>query len=158
MLWDNLDGRSQMVVELAHAHALPGAHNAQNAAAAYAASLEKAAAPTPPTTGDGAGKVCEDGLRPVPVPKPVPRPEIQPVHQAKAKHFHGSVSIPAATAKTKLLQVADEIIALLNADPAANVSVTLEITAEFEHGVPDHIKRAASENASSLGFKAKEWE
>ena len=37
MLWDNLDGRSHMVVDLAHAHALPGAHNAQNAAAAYAA-------------------------------------------------------------------------------------------------------------------------
>ena len=37
MLWDNLDGRSQMVVDLAHAHALPGPHNAQNAAAAYAA-------------------------------------------------------------------------------------------------------------------------
>jgi hypothetical protein len=43
-------------------------------------------------------------------------------------------------------------------EAAANVSVTLEITAEFEHGVPDHIKRAASENAGSLGFKAKEWE
>jgi hypothetical protein len=41
---------------------------------------------------------------------------------------------------------------------AANVSVTLEITAEFENGVPDHIKRAASQNAGSLGFKAKEWE
>jgi UDP-N-acetylmuramoylalanine--D-glutamate ligase len=37
MLWDNLDGRSQMVVDLAHAHALPGSHSAQNATAAYAA-------------------------------------------------------------------------------------------------------------------------
>ncbi len=37
ILWDNLDGRSHMVVDLAHARALPGAHNAQNAAAAYAA-------------------------------------------------------------------------------------------------------------------------
>jgi predicted AAA+ superfamily ATPase len=130
------------------------------AAAAYAASLEKAAAPTPPTTGDGEGKVSEVGPRPELVykPGPGPGPEVQPVQQAKAKHFHGSVSIPAATAKMKLLQIAEEIISLLNADPAANVSVTLEITAEFENGVPDHIKRAASENATSLGFKAKEWE
>lgn len=128
------------------------------AAAAYAASLEKAAAPTPPTTGDGEGKVSEIGPRPELVYKPGPGQGVQPVPQAKAKHFHGSVSIPAATAKMKLLQIADEIIALLNGDPAANVSVTLEITAEFEHGVPDHIKRAASENAGSLGFKAKEWE
>jgi hypothetical protein len=131
-------------------------------AAAYAASQEKAVAPALPMPGDGEGKVCEGGPRPRLVYKPGPGtgpgPGIQPIPQAKAKHFHGSVSIPAATAKMKLLQIAEEIISLLNADPAANVSVTLEITAEFENGVPDHIKRAASENATSLGFKAKEWE
>ena len=36
MLWDNLDGRSHMAADLSLARALPGAHNAQNAAAAYA--------------------------------------------------------------------------------------------------------------------------
>jgi UDP-N-acetylmuramoylalanine--D-glutamate ligase len=37
MLWDNLDGRSFMASDLSLARALPGSHNAQNAAAAYAA-------------------------------------------------------------------------------------------------------------------------
>lgn len=37
MLWDNLDGRSHLAADLSLALALPGAHNAQNAAAAYAA-------------------------------------------------------------------------------------------------------------------------
>lgn len=131
-------------------------------AAAYAASQENPAAAEPPPTGAGEGKVCEVGPQPElvykPGPGPGPVPGVQTVPQAKAKHFHGSVSIPAATAKMKLVQIAEEIIALLNSDPAANVSIALEITAEFEKGVPDHIKRAASENAASLGFKAKEWE
>lgn len=37
MLWDNLDGRSFLAADLSLARALPGSHNAQNAAAAYAA-------------------------------------------------------------------------------------------------------------------------
>jgi UDP-N-acetylmuramoylalanine--D-glutamate ligase len=37
MLWDNLEGRSHLAADLALARALPGSHNAQNAAAAYAA-------------------------------------------------------------------------------------------------------------------------
>jgi UDP-N-acetylmuramoylalanine--D-glutamate ligase len=37
MLWDNLEGRSYMAADLSLARALPGSHNAQNAAAAYAA-------------------------------------------------------------------------------------------------------------------------
>jgi UDP-N-acetylmuramoylalanine--D-glutamate ligase len=37
MLWDNLDGRSHLAADLSLARALPGSHNAQNAAAAYAA-------------------------------------------------------------------------------------------------------------------------
>jgi UDP-N-acetylmuramoylalanine--D-glutamate ligase len=36
MLWDNLDGRSHMAADLSLARALPGSHNAQNAAAAFA--------------------------------------------------------------------------------------------------------------------------
>jgi UDP-N-acetylmuramoylalanine--D-glutamate ligase len=37
MLWDNLEGRSHLAADLSLARALPGNHNAQNAAAAYAA-------------------------------------------------------------------------------------------------------------------------
>lgn len=37
LLWNVLDGRSVTACDLSHARALPGAHNGQNAAAAYAA-------------------------------------------------------------------------------------------------------------------------
>ncbi len=66
--------------------------------------------------------------------------------------------MPVATAKVRLVQIAEEIIAVLTFDPNASVKVTLEISADFPAGVPDHVKRAVSENATTLGFKTKHWE
>ena len=40
----------------------------------------------------------------------------------------------------------------------ASVQVRLEISADFPEGVSDQIKRAVSENASSLSFRNKTWE
>jgi hypothetical protein len=57
-----------------------------------------------------------------------------------------------------LVQVAEEIIALLASDHNASLNLTLEINAEFPAGASDQIKRAVSENASALGFKTKNWE
>jgi hypothetical protein len=58
----------------------------------------------------------------------------------------------------RLVQIAEEIVAVLGTDPNAIVKVTLEIAAEFPDGASDQIKRAVSENATSLGFKSKTWE
>lgn len=77
---------------------------------------------------------------------------------AKAKSFHGSVAINPASAKMRLVQVADEIISLLAGDPNASLTITVEIEAEFPGGASDQIKRAVTENAASLGFKTKHWE
>jgi hypothetical protein len=77
---------------------------------------------------------------------------------AKAKSFQGTADVPAATAKMKLVQIADEIVSLLASDPNATIRVTVEIAAEFPSGVSDTIKRGVSENATSLGFKTKDWE
>lgn len=52
----------------------------------------------------------------------------------KAKSFHGTAEVTPATAKMRLVQIAEEIISLLCADPNATVRVTLEIDAEFPHG------------------------
>ncbi len=64
----------------------------------------------------------------------------------------------AATAKVRLVQIADEIISLLVSDPQATVNVTVEISADFPAGASEGIKRAVSENAQTLGFKNKAWE
>ena len=50
------------------------------------------------------------------------------------------------------------MIKLLASDPAATVRVTLEIDADFPTGAGDTIRRGVSENATSLGFKVKDWE
>ncbi len=66
--------------------------------------------------------------------------------------------VASATAKIRLVQLADEIISVLSADPNAAVKVTVEIGAEFLDGVAEQVKRAVSENARSLGLKSADWE
>jgi hypothetical protein len=75
-----------------------------------------------------------------------------------AATFIGTADVKAATAKMRLVQIAEEIINLLASDPQATVTVTLEIAAEFPNGVSETIRRAVAENAASLGFKNKTWE
>jgi len=77
---------------------------------------------------------------------------------AKAKSFFGAADIPPATAKMRLVQLADEIVAVLASDPNANIRLTIEIAAEFPEGASDSVKRAVSENARSLGLKTADWE
>jgi hypothetical protein len=68
------------------------------------------------------------------------------------------VDINPTTAKLRLVELADELISLLATDPKASIRVTLEIHAEFPEGVAEAIRRAVSENATSLGFKHRTWE
>lgn len=129
------------------------------AAAAYAAGLVPPPAPkpgsgvgvTPPPasgTPPGSGSGNSPGL-----------PGIGGVGGApKAHSFHGHVSVNAATAKMRLVQIAEEIITTLAADPNADVKVSVEISASFPEGVKDQTKRAVSENAKTLGFKNADWE
>ncbi|APW60527.1 ATP-binding protein [Paludisphaera borealis] len=80
------------------------------------------------------------------------------VSTTKAKSFRGSAEVSATLAKSKLNTIADEVIALLASDPHATIRITLEIDAEFPNGASDTVKRGVSENATSLGFKTKDWE
>jgi hypothetical protein len=78
--------------------------------------------------------------------------------QGKGKSFYGSVEVNPATAKMRLLQLAEEIISNLASDSQAELKITVEINADFPNGASDQIKRAVSENAKSLGFKTSTWE
>ncbi len=77
---------------------------------------------------------------------------------SKPKSFFGAAEIPAATAKMKLVQIADEIVSALSSDPDANIRITIEISADFPKGAGDAVKRAVSENARSLQLKTADWE
>jgi uncharacterized protein len=81
-----------------------------------------------------------------------------PTLAPKAKTFHGSVDVNVTLAKSRLNTIADEVIALLASDPNATIRITLELDAEYPNGASDTIKRGVSENATSLGFKTKDWE
>jgi hypothetical protein len=76
----------------------------------------------------------------------------------KLHAFHGNVAINASTAKMRMVEVAEEIIAVLAADPNAEVNVVVEIQANFPSGVSDQTKRAVTENARTLNFKNADWE
>jgi len=133
------------------------------AAAAYqAANQPKPPSPTPTYPPSPVDPVNPNHETPPPyrldppgtgsaTPPPAPAP-------AKSKSFHGNISIKPSMAKMKLVQVAEEIIALLAADPNAEVKVSVEIQASFPNGVQDQTKRAVSENARTLGFNQPEWE
>jgi predicted AAA+ superfamily ATPase len=101
------------------------------------------------------------GPAPLPgVTPPGPVPPVPPVvpTTAKSKTFYGSADVAPAAAKMRLVQIAEEIIAVLTADPNAAIKVSVEIRANFPNGAKDQTKRAVSENTRTLGFKTAEWE
>ena len=90
--------------------------------------------------------------------EPGKKPSGSSTQTPKAKLFRGSVEVNPTLAKSRLITIADEVIALLASDPNATIRITVEIDAEFLQGASETIKRGVSENATSLGFKAKDWE
>jgi predicted AAA+ superfamily ATPase len=76
----------------------------------------------------------------------------------KAGSYYGSVEVNPATAKIRMVQLAEEIINHLVADSQAEIRITVEISAGFPNGLSDQVKRTVSENAKSLGFKTSTWE
>ena len=111
--------------------------------------------PTPP------GPVPPGPTPPGPVPPgptpPGPNPP-GPIPAPKPHAFHGNVEINASTAKMRMVEVAEEIIAVLAADPNAEVKVAVEIQVTFPSGASDQTKRAVTENARTLNFKNADWE
>jgi len=134
------------------------------AAAAYAAALE---VKSKPVSGGGKSQDPSANEAPLPsMPKDIatggdaakPGPSMSNAPAPRAKSFFGAVDVNATTAKLALVTIAEEIIAILAADPNADVKVTLEISAEFPNGASEHTKRVVAENATALRFKSKDWE
>lgn len=118
---------------------------------------------TPEQLPDLQGKVVQtsvqqpDAWKPSPV-KEVKKPTQEQMPFARPVEFFGNIDIPAATAKKRLVEIADEVIALLAKDPKATVRINLSIDAEFPEGADEQLRRAVSENVKTLGFKDGRWE
>lgn len=124
------------------------------AAKAYEAARAKPPEVLPPP-GPGAGPGPQP---PGPGPGPGPGPEPGSTPSKKARLYHGTADVPPATAKMRMVQLAEEVISVLTSDPNASVKVTVEIAADFPEGASDNVKRAVSENAKMLGLKTSDWE
>ena len=108
---------------------------------------------TPPPGPDPPGPPVGPDPPGPPVGPDPPGPTLSKLHV-----FHGNVAINASTAKMRMVQVAEEIIAVLAADPSAEVKVAVEIQANFPSGASEQTKRAVTENARTLSFKNADWE
>ena len=100
-----------------------------------------------------------DNTLPVPPGTPFTQSSLTAASVTKRpKSFHGSATVAPAAAKMRFVQIADEIIAILAADPNAEVKIRIEVEATFPNTAQDQTKRAVSENAKTLGFSTAEWE
>ena len=134
---------------------------APEAGQAYEATLAAKVAAMPKPSSPGATLTGLPAPAPLGTGGPIPASTgatSPAMAQPKARSFYGAAEVNAATAKMRLVQIAEEIIAVLASDPNAKVTVSVEINAEYPTGASDQIKRAVSENAGSLGFKTKTWE
>lgn len=82
----------------------------------------------------------------VPAHQPVPKP-------AAPTRFHGSVGLDATRVGRDAGRIADEVISHLAALVGSHVTVTLEVQAEVQQGVPEKIVRVVTENCRTLKFQ-----
>ena len=127
------------------------------AAARYASNITPPPA-QPAILGEATGNAATPQPRNKPAANPANLRTEQTTGPSKSHSFHGNISINPATAKMRLVQVSEEIISVLAADPNAEVKITVEIQVNFPNGASDQTKRAVSENARTLGFKNADWE
>ena len=69
------------------------------------------------------------------------------------KRFHGSVKLDSTRVGRDAGRIADEVISHLVSLVRAEVSVTLEVAADLNGGVPDKVVRTVTENCRTLKFK-----
>jgi predicted AAA+ superfamily ATPase len=98
-------------------------------------------APVLPTTPP-----VEGGAAPPPVTPPLPPPESQP------KRYYGTVTLDSNRVGRDAGRIADELISHLAGLVGAQVTVTLEISAQVPEGVPEQIVRTVTENGRTLKF------
>jgi hypothetical protein len=72
---------------------------------------------------------------------------------ALPKRFHGSVCLDATRVGRDAGRIADEVISHLTGLVGSRVSVTLEVQAEVQQGVPEKVVRTVTENCRTLKFQ-----
>jgi predicted AAA+ superfamily ATPase len=126
---------------------------------AVRAQLEAERAVTPPTPGHTTSRgngATGTGVGPTSgVTTTDPQPQIAP---QQPRRFHGTVALDPTRVGRDASRIADEVITHLAGIVGANVKVTLEIEAEVNGGVPEHVVRTVTENSRTLKFGSHGFE
>lgn len=80
----------------------------------------------------------------LPTPSPAP---------PTLRRFHGSVCLDATRVGRDAGRIADEVISHLTGLVGSRVTVTLEVQAEVQLGVPEKVVRTVTENCRTLKFQ-----
>jgi len=72
---------------------------------------------------------------------------------ALPKRFHGSICLDATRVGRDAGRIADEVISHLSGLVGSRVTVTLEVQAEVQQGVPEKVVRTVTENCRTLKFQ-----
>jgi hypothetical protein len=83
---------------------------------------------------------------------------VQDISHTRSVLYIGTVNISPAGCKMQLMNLADELIQHLSLDPDAEISIRVEIQANFPNGVDDGLKRTVNENARHLKLSLSQWE
>lgn len=78
--------------------------------------------------------------------------------RAQYKRYHGTVQLDPIRVTRDVGIIAEEVIAHLVGLDKARVRISLEIEADFENDVPDHIVRTVTENGRTLKFDSQGFE
>lgn len=121
-------------------------------AAEEAARVASAKPTTTPETANGdptaSTQATTEGGR---VPTATPGPQ-QP------RRFHGTVALDPTRVGRDAGRIADEVISHLAGLVGSRVSVTLEVHAEVQDGVPEKVVRTVTENCRTLKFQSQGFE
>jgi predicted AAA+ superfamily ATPase len=74
------------------------------------------------------------------------------------RRFHGSVGLDPTRVGRDAGRIADEVISHLTALVGSRVTVTLEVQAEVQQGVPEKVVRTVTENCRTLKFQDQGFE
>lgn len=134
---------------LVHPDAAAAQLNAEQAAQEAAAPVRLEPTGSP---GISAHAVAGAGTPPTGVAPPPAIPE------AQLRRFHGSVKLDSTRLIRDASSVADAVVQHLSGLAGADVEVTLEIRARFDHGAPENVVRTVTENSRTLKFSSAGFE
>ncbi|MDW8231011.1 MAG: DUF499 domain-containing protein [Saprospiraceae bacterium] len=110
-----------------------------------------------PSTAPAATTVSNPATVTSELPYGVPAP-VHPAPPARPKRFFATVSLDHIRPGPQVGHIAEEILAHLNAQPNAEVRVTLEIHAHLPNGADEQLQRIVLENCKTLKFNKQAFE